>query len=184
MLERRIVWIVVAGLGALAGSFACSGDDGDTDLGTSGTGGGTAGSGGGVIEDAGTLHGLAVVNPACGTGDGGVDDECIACATSSCSTQFEACFASSWETSLVGGVCESFGQCVTDCGCGDNECFQACLDTIESTPGDACYGCLENLFACEQTNCSESCTDELSDGGTSDGGQKETGTDHEGGKPD
>lgn len=184
MLGKRIVWVLASGLIAMAAFAACGGDDDSTLEGTAGTGGGTAGSGGSISEEAGTLHGLAIVNPACGTGDGGVDDDCITCASTSCVPQYEACFDTAWQTSLVGGICADFGQCVTDCGCGDNECFRACINTIEGDTANACYGCLVNLFTCEQNNCATECAEPVDEDAGVDGSPNDAGGGNEGGKPD
>jgi hypothetical protein len=158
--------------------MACGEDDSSTAA--AGTGGGTAGTGGGLVEEAGTLHGLSVVNPACGTGDGGVGDECLSCASISCVAEYAACFDTGWQTSLVGGVCGDFGQCVVDCGCGDNVCFQACLKELEKQTEDACHGCLVNLFTCQRANCAEVCEEMVDeDGGT---GAKDSGGGTDAGK--
>jgi hypothetical protein len=184
MLEKRIAWALMSGLVAMAGFAACGGDDEATTEGTAGTGGAT-GSDGSIVEEAGTLHGLAIVNPACGTGDGGVDDDCITCASTSCVPEYQACFDSGWQTSLVGGVCADFGQCVTDCGCGDNTCFKGCVATIESDTANACYDCLTNLFTCEQNNCASECAEPVDDdAGVEDGSPIDSGGGNDGGKPD
>lgn len=187
MLGKRFAWAVAAGSMALAAFAACGGDDDASLGGTAGTDGGAAGTDGGLLEEAGTLHGLAVVNPQCGTGDGGLDDACITCASNSCVSEYEACFDTGWQTTLVGGVCSDFGQCVTDCGCGDNECFQGCLDTLESDTSAPCYGCLVNLFTCQQNNCAEQCAEpEDEDAGAdadTDAEPKDAGN-NDGGKPD
>ena len=169
----RWTWI---GLGALLGAslVAACGSDSSTDTGAIGTGG-TQDSGA-VLPEAGTLYGLAVINPQCGGGDGGVSDDCLTCTSTQCASQYGACFGDAWQASLAGGACTAFGTCVMACDCGDNACFKTCLQTVTADTASACYGCLTSLFSCEQTSCGDPCAAYLD----SDAGAHQDG----GGKPD
>lgn len=177
-MRKVVIWM--SGLAIIATCIACGSSDEDADLGSGGSAGVDAGTGGSVLDEAGTLHGLAIVNPSCGTGDGGPDDACITCATSSCVPEFESCFGAGWQTTLAGGTCTTFGQCVMDCDCGDNQCFRVCLADLEKDTASACYGCVTTLFTCEVTKCGDACAEELDDAGT-DAGKADGGG---GGKPD
>jgi hypothetical protein len=136
-------------------------------------GGGVGGAGGQApVADAGSIFGLALVNPTCGTGDGGVvSSECTSCAAAACGELFVECFGAEWQTDLAGGVCTSFGQCVMGCECGDADGFRACLEALGQEPASACYECIVSLVGCEQDHCAEACADSTEDaGGVDDGG--------------
>lgn len=116
------------------------------------------GTGGGSLADAGSISGLALINPTCGVGDGGtVSGDCVDCAQDHCSSDFADCFGADWQTDLRGGVCSDFGGCVMDCDCGDNQCFNVCLDALDQNAMDPCRSCIVDLVGCEQAHCAEEC---------------------------
>jgi hypothetical protein len=155
---------VIGLMGALVVGAVVAGGGCDDDATTTNTGG----VGGGLVEDAGSINGLALINPACGAGDGGtVSQECVQCATDNCSADFEACFGTAWGTTLSGGICTTFGACVMACDCGDNTCFNGCLQQLDASTSDPCRSCVVDLVICEQTHCGDVC--DLSSG--SDAGQ-------------
>ena len=133
-------WVAWIGAGwTLLGVGACSDED----------------SASAPAADAGaataSLSSLKVTSPACGGAD-----PCDTCMAASCSSQYVACFGSSWQTDL-GGVCSAFGDCITACDCGDPSCFRACNTALESNPADPCYACIQNLLACEVAHCDSEC---------------------------
>lgn len=143
---------------------------------------------GGLVEDAGSISGLALINPSCGVGDGGtVSQACVDCATDNCSDDFVACFGSNWETTLAEGTCSTFGQCVMACDCGDNECFNVCLGQLDAAVGDPCRACVVDLVVCEQTHCDDVCDlssgNDAGQGGSGQGGSGEGGAASGGGGP-
>ena len=142
----------------------------------------TGGVGGGMLEDAGSISGLALINPTCGVGDGGtVSQACVQCTTEHCSTQLDACFGGTWDSTLAGGICTSFGQCVMACDCGDNLCFNDCLQQLDANPADPCRSCVVDIVACEQTHCAVECDSNTgSDAGQ--GGDGQGGRGHQGGQ--
>lgn len=157
------------GLGMLLAAIGC--DDDTTPTYTT-TG---AGTGGGMLVDAGSINGLALINPVCGAGDGGtVSQDCVNCATEYCTDEFEACFDSTWQTTLESGICSAFGQCVAACDCGDNECFNDCLQELDARTADPCRSCIVDLVACEQNHCGYVCDlasgTDAGEGGSGQGG--------------
>lgn len=176
-MARMVRWIGCAAgllLGAAVGAGGCD----DESTATS-----TGGVGGGLLEDAGSISGLALINPTCGVGDGGtVSQDCVDCATANCSAQFVECFGADWQSSLAGGICTSFGQCVMDCDCGDNLCFNDCLAALDANVADPCRGCVVDLVACEQTHCDAQCDIDshvdAGQGGTGVGGGNAGGHGH------
>lgn len=173
------LWVAIGPLLFAGAIVSCGDDDGSS----SGVGGG--GGSGLLTTEAGSLNGLAVVNPACGTGDGGPVDDCVTCTAQQCAARLDACFGTTWNTTLVGGVCQSFGQCVADCSCGSNDCFKACVAAVESSSNDPCLDCLYALFACEEAMCAAECLEPEEDAGAEDG-SVEDGSDGDagGGRPD
>ena len=126
--------------------------------------------GGGLIDAGESLNGLQVINPSCGAGTGGEQDECDDCVTNACSAEFEECFGSSWQTDL-GGICATFGACIQACDCGDPECFGTCSTDLENSAADSCLSCVRSLLQCEVAECDSACTDaDQADGGPVDGG--------------
>jgi hypothetical protein len=120
-----------------------------------------------------SLTGLAVVSPACGTDTQGRTAECRACAEQQCAVELAECFGATYTTTLAGGLCQTFGQCVMACSCGDQVCYQACVEAQSTTGPAACTDCLTRLLACETTQCSEICAGSTSageDAGSVDGG--------------
>ncbi|MBW2525929.1 MAG: hypothetical protein JRI23_17230 [Deltaproteobacteria bacterium] len=181
-MRRWIGLMIGLGVGAALASGGCDDEETATP---------TAVGGGGLVADAGSISGLALINPTCGVGDGGtVSQDCVQCATDHCSAEFEACFDSSWGTTLAGGICTTFGQCVMDCDCGDNECFNVCLQQLDAATGDPCRACVVDLVVCEQAHCDTECeTNTGNDAGTGGSthqgggtGQQGGGTGHQGGQ--
>jgi hypothetical protein len=164
---RILSWLIGSASAAMLTAVACGEDFTDTStMGTGGAGGTT------VLAEAGTVFGLALVNPSCGAGDGGtVSGECSPCATEHCAGNLAECFGSAWQTNLEGGVCAEFGACVMACPCGDPDCFNACLSQLDVAYESACRSCVAELVECEQSNCAVECA-----GATPDGGQGGDGT--------
>jgi hypothetical protein len=175
---RFLFWTAaLVGVGSAMVS-ACS-DDSSTDSYTPATGG----SGGTTANvDAGTIYGLALVNPTCGAGDGGtVSNECTSCAADHCSADFSECFGSAWQTDLEGGECSTFGACVMACACGDRACFNLCVDELDASGSPTCRSCLADLVACEQTYCAGECSSASPDGGAGAAGSGGAGAHGSGG---
>jgi hypothetical protein len=164
---RFVVGCLLAGLGAALIAAACGEDFDPSEPVATGGAAGAGGEGGAPLADAGSVYGLATINPECGAGDGGTTvGECTACTLGHCATELESCFGATWETTLVGGVCEDLGTCVDACACGDNACFQACLTELEASTVDPCWSCVLTLISCQQASCSAECADETEpDGG-------------------
>jgi hypothetical protein len=112
-----------------------------------------------------SLSGLAVTSPACGTASEGQVAECRTCAEAQCAPNLSECFGEAYLTTLDGGVCQAFGQCVMACACGDQVCYQACLDSLSTTGPAPCTDCLGRLLSCETANCSQLCAGGAADAG-------------------
>ncbi len=151
---RIMGWFLAINGIAIGVSAGCDSDtDSDTSTGSSGTGGG-------LVEDAGTISGLTLINPNCGVGDDStVSQACVDCAAEHCEPEFNACFGSDWLNDLDNGVCSTFGACVEACDCGDNACFNVCLQDLDDNHLDPCRSCIVTLIECEQTHCAEECDD-------------------------
>jgi hypothetical protein len=106
----------------------------------------------------GSLTGLAVVSPACAANSQGQVEECRVCTEANCAQNLAVCFGDSYQTTLDGGLCQAFGQCVMACSCGDEVCFQACLDALSTTGPTACTDGLARLLSCETSSCTTACT--------------------------
>lgn len=162
---RGMFWVLLPPLVTFLG-FAFAGGCGESFQDTTGTSSTGGAAGQTSVSDAGTVYGLALVDPECGAGDGGVESsECTDCAKEHCADQFAECFGSSWQTDLAGGVCTTFGQCAMGCECGDAECFRDCLEALAQEPASGCYECIVALVGCEQSHCATECAEEVPDGG-------------------
>jgi hypothetical protein len=124
-----------------------------------------------------SLTGLAVVSPACGTDTQGRSADCRACAEQQCAPELTACFGDTYATTLAGGVCQTFGQCVMACSCGDQVCYQACVDAQSTNGPAACTDGLARLLACEAAQCSEICAGSTSAGDDAGTGPADAGPD-------
>ena len=92
-MRKTWIWVTATWVGvALCG--ACGEDEEPVAAspGTSVAGsGGSAGAGGSsLVPEAGSLSGWAVVNPLCGAGDGGLEDDCLQCVGTKCADRFAA----------------------------------------------------------------------------------------------
>jgi len=106
---------------------------------------------------AASLTGLAVTSPLCGTDGQGQVAECRSCVEAQCAPNLAECFGDAYLTTLDGGVCQPFGQCVMACACGDQVCYQACVDSLSATGSSACTDCLGRLLSCETLSCGVAC---------------------------
>lgn len=102
-------------------------------------------------------------------------DSYASCATSSCDTQLRTCYGDSYQSGTFGGTCGELLNCVTACGCNDNECQKNCKDKVSNDASKACVACLSEAASCMKSACAEpSCfqdddqeTSEPKDSGTS-----------------
>ncbi len=150
---RIVGWLVALNVVGIAAGSGCDSDTFATTS-SSGTGGNS------IVEDAGSISGLALINPTCGVGDGGtVSQACVDCTAEHCESEFNACFGSDWQNDLESGICSAFGTCVENCDCGDHICFNDCLQALDANQADPCRACIINLIACELTHCESECED-------------------------
>ena len=152
-MNAKTILVSVALLCAVAVSSSCdsNGDGSATSAEES--------DAGGLLDDAGSLSALEVINPVCGAGAGGETDGCDECVVQNCASHFSTCFGSDYATTL-GGLCASFGECVMDCDCGDPDCFGGCLSDLQAAQGDPCLDCVRDLASCELQYCEVECQDE------------------------
>jgi hypothetical protein len=153
--------LLCAGLILVVGLPACSSDsfDNATPDASAPTGDTTAAS----------LTGLAVTSPLCGTDSQGQVAECRSCVEAQCAPNLAECFGDAYLSTLDGGVCRGFGQCVMACPCGDQVCYQACIESISSAGASQCTDCLGRLLSCESGSCGDVCAGGAADAGADSG---------------
>jgi len=161
-MNAKTLLVSVALLCAVAAASSC-GSDGDTSATST-----EEPDGGGLLDDAGSLSGLEVLNPVCGAGAGGETDGCDECVINNCESHFSTCFGSDYANTL-GGLCASFGECIMDCDCGDPDCFGVCTSDLEAAQSDPCLDCVRGLASCELQHCEVECQeDDTRDAGRND----------------
>lgn len=149
------LWLGLAGCGD-------SGDDGSA--GTSGAGTGAGAGGGGTMAGMGG-GGTSAGTSAGGTGGGATcdpasammgsgDPACQDCISTMCSDELAMCYGAGWASGTIGGVCETFLDCICACPSGDAACPVNCFTSASAE----CTSCLTTSGLCTATSCATACS--------------------------
>lgn len=131
-----------------------------------GQGGGGAGSGRKLIN---ALDPCSDDADSCGDAE---LDSYASCVKSSCDNQFRACYGD-YESGTFGGACGETLNCVSACGCNDNECKKNCKEQVTDDAAEACNDCLKGVVQCISACAAPSCLDE---GGDQETTEPDSGT--------